>query len=170
MTWAFSLSAECGPDQLEAAHFAEHFADLVWTQGQSHCQTSLVQDFEANWWCRVCPDGLSGTGIDTSASAYAMTELGLWLYRRLRSAPPFRYALVGLEVDEFRTYSELCAELPAASFPGLVITETLVSTPGSLWRPFRPGYLWQPYEGEVYKPLVSSLDLKNQLNELLLLQ
>jgi hypothetical protein len=35
-----------------------------------------------------------------------MTELGILLYQRLLSAPPFRYALAGIEVDEFRTYSE----------------------------------------------------------------
>ncbi|NES20009.1 MAG: hypothetical protein F6K41_14020 [Symploca sp. SIO3E6] len=35
-----------------------------------------------------------------------------------------RYALVGLEVDEFRTYSELLEESSTLSFPGLVLAQT----------------------------------------------
>ena len=47
-----------------------------------------------------------------------MTELGILLYQRLLSAPSFRYALVGVEVDEFRTYNELLEDLPNLAFPG----------------------------------------------------
>jgi hypothetical protein len=168
MTWAFSLSAECGADQVAAGQLAQHFDGLCWVLAnglQSQCQTDTFQDFEGNWWCRVCPEGVSGTGIDTSDIAYTMTELGILLYQRLQSAPPFRYALVGVEVDEFRTYGELSTELPATCFPGLVLSETI-------WRSlaaFSPGYVWQPYEGEIYKPLTVSPDLKNKLNELLVL-
>jgi hypothetical protein len=40
-----------------------------------------------------------------------MTELGILLYQTLRFTS-FRYAVVGVEVDEFRTYSELMEDLP----------------------------------------------------------
>lgn len=60
-----------------------------------------------------------------------MTELGILLYQHLRSAPPFRYALVGMEVDEFRTYSELLEESHTPSFPGLVLAETVWQAIGS---------------------------------------
>lgn len=99
MTWAFSLSAECGAEQVAAEQFARHFDELCWLLSngiQFQCKTSIFQDFEGNWWCRVCPDSLSGTGIDAPDIAYTMTELGILLYQRLRSAPPFRYALVGV--------------------------------------------------------------------------
>jgi hypothetical protein len=101
-----------------------------------------------------------------------MTELGILLYQRLQSAPPFRYALVGVEVDEFRTYRELISEAIAPSFPGLVLAETVWRSLGAspLFRPFSPGYVWLPYEGEVYKPLTVSPDLKDKLNQLLILQ
>ena len=101
-----------------------------------------------------------------------MTELGILLYQRLRFAPTFRYALVGVEVDEFRTYRELLEESPAPALPGLVLAETLWQRIGAstAFRPFSSGYVWKPYEGEVYKPLLVSSDLKKKLNELLVLQ
>ncbi len=101
-----------------------------------------------------------------------MTELGILLYQRLQTAPPFRYALVGVEVDEFRTYNELLSEAPAPNFPGLVLAEMVWQSLGALplFSPFSPGYVWQPYEGETYKPLVMSPDLKNKFSELLILK
>ena len=99
-----------------------------------------------------------------------MTELGILLYQRLRSAPTFRYALVGVEVDEFRTYSELLEDSSSLAFLGLVLVQTVWEAIGSSpgFRPFSPGYVWKPYEGEVYKPLMASLELKSKLNELLI--
>jgi hypothetical protein len=174
MTWAFSLSAECGAEQVAAEQFAQHFDGVSWALSNaslSQCYTNIFQDMEENWWCRVCPGGINAVE-DTPESAYLMTELGILLYQRLRSAPPFRYALVGLEVDEFRTYRELSTESPVPSFPGLVLAETVWRLLGTsaIFRRFSSGYVWKPYEGEVYKPLMASPDLKDKLNELLVLQ
>lgn len=109
------------------------------------------------------------TGIDSPFNAYLMTHLGLAFYQRLKTAPSFRYALVGVEVDEFRTYNELLEE-EDLDFPGLVLSESLWQEMGSspVFQPFSSGYVWKPYEGEVYKPLISSLDLQKKFNELLL--
>jgi len=84
-------------------------------------------------------------------------------------APSFRYALVGVEVDEFRTYSELIEDLSNLSLPGLVLAKELNQGRETLpvFQLFSPSYVWQPYEGEVYNPLMVSPDLKNKLNELL---
>ena len=173
MAWMFSLSAECGAEQAVAEQFAQHFDAVSWVlsnDSQSQCRVGIFQDIEENWWCRVCPSSISEVGIDTPESAYFMTELGILLYQRLRSAPTFRYALVGVEVDEFRTYSELLEESSSLAFPGLVLTQTVWEAIGSSsgFRPFSPGYVWKPYEGEVYKPLMTSLELKSKLNELLI--
>lgn len=183
MAWTFSLSAECGEEQIAAEQFAQHFDGLSWVLSngqQSQCHTAVFQDIEGNWWCQAYPSGISEVGIDESDIAYQMTELGILLYQRLQSAPPFRYALVGVEVDEFRTYSELISEALAPSFPGLVLAETVWRSFGAsqsesleastLFRPFSSGYVWQPYEGEVYQPLMVSPDLKNKLSELLVLK
>lgn len=139
---------------------------------QTQCHAEIFQDIEENWWCRVYPSDISGVGIDAPETAYLMTELGILLYQRLRSAPPFRYALVGVEVDEFRTYRELLEESSASTFPGLVLAETVWQKMGAspMFRLFNSGYVWKPYEGEVYKPLMVSSDLKEKLNELLILQ
>jgi hypothetical protein len=98
-----------------------------------------------------------------------MTELGILWYWSLQFAPAFRYALVGVEVDEFRTYSELMEDLSDLSLPGLVVAKNLdrrlATLPG--FRSFASGYVWQSYQGEVYNPLMVSPELKNKWNELL---
>jgi hypothetical protein len=167
----FSLSAECGAEQAIAERFAQYFQTMNWVLSNGkycQCRVDIFQDMEENWWCRVYPREMSAIGIETPENAYLMTELGILLYQHLRSTMLFRYALVGVEVDEFRTYSELIEESDL-DFPGLVLAEAIWQTTGasSVFRAFSPGYVWQPYEGEVYRPLVSSLDLKNKLNELL---
>ncbi|MEQ8958190.1 MAG: hypothetical protein RLP02_09745, partial [Coleofasciculus sp. C2-GNP5-27] len=83
--------------------------------------------------------------------------------------PGFRYALVGVEVDEFRTYTELLESSSNSAFPGLVLAQTMGEAMGLSpdFRPFSPGYVWKPYEGEIYKPLMASSELKNKLNALL---
>jgi hypothetical protein len=172
MAWIFSLSAECGSDESNARKFAQHFEGISWLLSNDclcQCHTGTFQDIEENWWCRVSPNNLSEVGIDNPESAYLMTELGILLYQSLRFAPPFRYALVGVEVDEFRTYSEIIEDLSNLSIPGLVLAKTLQPELEilPLFRSFSPSYVWQPYAGEVYNPLMASPNLKNKLNELL---
>lgn len=172
MAWIFSLSAECSSDESRAKCFAQYFEGMVWTLSngcQCQCRAEVFQDIDENWWCRVCPKNISEIGIESPESAYVMTELGILFYQRLRTAPAFRYALVGVEVDEFRTYRELLDDSSALSIPGLVLAEEVGNELGasSAFRPFRPGYIWMPYEGEVYNPLLVSPTLKNKLNELL---
>lgn len=144
MTWAFSLSAECGAKQVAAEQFAQYFDGLsyLFSNGNaSQCHTAIFQDIEGNWWCQVCPSGISEAGIEGSDIAYQMTELGIELYQQLQSAPPFRYALVGVEVDEFRTYSELISEGTVPRFPGLVLAEAVWQSLGAstLFQPFSTG-------------------------------
>lgn len=172
MAWVFSLSVECGPNKNTAEQFSAHFETVSWTLSnntQPHCRDTLFQDVDDNWWCQICPDSLSEIGIESPDAAYRMTELGILLYQHLRTAPTYRFALVGVEVDEFRTHSELLDDAPDLNFSGLVLSDTLWQSIGqpSTFRSFSSGYVWQPYEGEVYKPLVVSPVLKEQMNELL---
>jgi hypothetical protein len=175
MAIVFSLSVECGSDEASAELFSQHFDNIEWILLNGQRSQSIVntfQDVEENWWCRIVPNGISTLGINTPDTAFIMTELGITLYQRLQSAPSFRYALVGIEVDEFRTYPELLENPSELNFPGLVIAKSIWQELGSskMFRPFSLGYFWKPYEGEVYHPLTSSLELKNKLNELLILQ
>jgi len=173
MAWKFSLSAECGSDELKAKLFAQYFEGVTWTLsngGQCQCRTASFQDIDENWWCRVCPNNISEIGIESPESAYLMTELGILFYQHLRFAPEFRYALVGVEVDEFRTYSELLEDFSELSIPGLVLAIEVGQEMelSSAYRSFSPGYVWLPYEGEIYNPLMASPSLNSKLNELLL--
>lgn len=174
MAWVFSLSIECGKAQDATERVSAYFEDISFTLSNStlsRCSTTLFQDMDEGWWCRVCPSNVSEIGIEAPDVAYSMTELGIFLYQRLRTAPPFRYGIVGIEVDEFRTYIELLEDLPTSSFPGLVLSEDTwraLASP-STFTTFTEGYVWQPYEGEVYKPLTVSPALKEQMNALLVL-
>jgi hypothetical protein len=173
MAWIFGLSAECGPDESKARLFAQSFEGVSWTLSngrQCHCRTAIFQDVDENWWCRVCPNNISEIGIESPESAYLMTELGILFYQHLRLAPAFRYALVGVEVDKFRTHRELLEDASELSVPGLVLAIEVEQDIGlsSAYRSFSPGYTWLPYEGEVYNPLMASPSLKNKLDELLL--
>jgi hypothetical protein len=174
MAWIFSLSAECGSVQESAEKFAKHFDQISWVLSsklQSECRTRVFQDSEENWWCMVTPSGISQRGVTNPEDAQQMTELGLLLYQRLQSAPTFRYALVGVEVDEFRTYSELMTEngTPDVPFSGLVLAEEIWNHIGcpDQFSFFKSGYLWIPYEGEAYLPLQASPDLAAKLQELM---
>jgi len=171
MAWIFSLSVECGSQRDAAAQLAAHFSDSAWVLSngrESSCRVDLFQDIEDNWWCRICPSQISEIGVDAPEAAYLMTELGILLYQHLRIAPAFRYGLVGVEVDEFRTHSELLEDATIA-IPGLVLATSIGRELdlASGFQLFSSGYIWHPYEGEVYKPLVTSRDLKEKLNELL---
>ncbi|MBC6472117.1 MAG: hypothetical protein GDA48_04260 [Hormoscilla sp. GM102CHS1] len=172
MALIFSLSAECGSNQSAASVFAKHFHEHSWQMSSGVefiCRAEVFQDSEDNWWTRVCPSDVSQQGITTPEDADRMTEIGIILYKQLQSAPTYRYALVGVEVDEFRTYSELTAMPSDIYFSGLVLASNLWQMMGSPvdFRIFAPGYLWKPYEGEVYKPLIVSSNLRDKFKEIL---
>jgi hypothetical protein len=172
MAWIFGLSAECGINESDAHGFAQHFDDVSWVLSSGRecvCRPDTFQDSEENWWCRVVPSNLSEVGIDSAESAYLMTELGILLYQALRFAPAFRYALVGVEVDEFRTYSELIEESSSLLIPGLVLSRSIEQQLELLpvFRSFSLNAVWQPYAGEIYNPLMVSPNLKSKLNKLL---
>ena len=150
MAWLFSLSAECGLQKEAAEQFAAHFQRLTVMLADGSrfpCQVDTFHDGEG-WCARICPDGVSRSGIRHEQDARQMTEIGSALYERLRSAPPFRFAMVGVEVDGFRTFSELDADVvDCDSFEGLVLGEPgwrLLGAP-SVFVPFAPGYWWRPF-------------------------
>jgi hypothetical protein len=157
MAMYFSLSAECGGEVLARA-VAAHFdgLPLVLPDGLSlRCESSPWQDVERNWWASAAPPGASATGSPGKddpelRKAVRMSQIGHLLYERLRSAPPFRYALAGVEVTEFRYFSELDEDLVTLDFPGLVVCDSIWERLGraAVFQPFSPGYVWRPYRGE----------------------
>jgi hypothetical protein len=138
MAWFYSLSVECGGEPAAhacAAHFSETGVDA--TARESHVDNA--------WWAVIVPEA-DGDAARTAAAAQ--------LYERLRSAPPFRFALTGEEAYEAITYAELDAEAGADPsfadrFHGLVVDDEIrerLGSPSAL-EPFAPGYSWFPYRG-----------------------
>ena len=76
-----------------------------------------------------------------------MTKIAFALYEHLHSAPEFRFALVGVEVDEFRRFTELDNDVVTLDFSGLVLCEAVWRHLGSpsVFVPFTPGYRWRPF-------------------------
>src|SRR5581483_6788453 len=116
----FSLSAECGPEKAAAEAVVYHFQGLVVTRADGSRHTCGANTFfdDEGWWACVGVDGVSRSGIRHTQDAEQMTEIGFALYERLRTAPPFRYALVGVEVDGFRYFRELDDDLVTLDFNG----------------------------------------------------
>ena len=99
----------------------------------------------------VTVDGISRTGITAQSDAEEMTLIGFEFYQLLKAAPDFRYALTGVEVDEWRTMEELEEEPnDILLIPGFVIRSDVykrLGSPGNL-KAFSLTHLWTPYEGE----------------------
>lgn len=150
MAWLFHLAAECGPDAAAAEMFARHFRGVSPTLIgglNSVWHATLNRDGEGNWWCMITPGGVSRSGVHSTEDARQMAAHGSLLYEQLRTAPPFRYALVGIEAQEFRTFSELKqTDFGLFVFDGLVLSrdvwEQLNRPAGFI--PFAAGYLWRP--------------------------
>jgi len=84
-----------------------------------------------------------------------MSELGAALYNRLKSAPPYRFALAGVEVDGAVDYEVIDQDMITQEcYNGMVISEELWMRLGSpaAFIPFSMGYFWRPYQGEKYRP------------------
>ena len=56
------------------------------------------------------------------------------------------------------------------SLPRIVVDRDIWQLLGSpiALRSFATGYFWKPYEGKVYRPLVTSSELKTKMSELLM--
>jgi hypothetical protein len=155
MGWFFQMSIECGPDDLLARSVIAHFQGYRIGVSDSitlTCSAGLFVDEDGNRWAIATPRGLSTSGINTNEDAEHMTIAGQQLYKRLSSSPPFRYALAGLETEDFRTLSDMkdADETLYSRLPGLVLSK---ETWEYLGHPcgfidFRTGYVWRPYRGE----------------------
>ncbi|WP_394821456.1 hypothetical protein [Pendulispora albinea] len=150
MAWIFALWAQCGTGD-DANAFIAHFEGLSWTLSDgtaTHCEVSLL----SNTCCWITPTNLSHSGVSNANDAAQLTEVGKRLYERLRSAPPFRFAMVGVEVDDVRTEIEVEEMIRAShsAYQGLVVSTDLWQRAGkpSAFRTFRPGHVWRPYMGE----------------------
>ncbi len=155
MAWIFSLSAETGPDRTNAQRFERHFAGRrIGTDLGEYNVWTNVAGYDGAYWCFVGTDQLSRTGIYSVEDALAMSLVGVELYALLRSAPSFRYALVGVEVDAWVTEAEM-REDPAfiTKMDGFVIERELYKEVGAKgnFQDFTASHVWLPYRGESHR-------------------
>lgn len=120
---------------------------ITLANGVRHPCGAGVHQFEGDWWACAVPDGVSRVGVRNEQDRFQMTELAIALYERLRTAPQYRYALVGVEVDDFRSFSEIDDDLITLDFQGLVLSDLLWRHIGSpdIYVPFESGYRWRPF-------------------------
>lgn len=110
MTHTYSLSIEC-EYKSHTEVLSNYFSKLPYI-----LSIGTWKDKEGNFWCVIVPD----------TTTYTEEKLTPILYEYLKSAPcVYRYAIIGLEVDEFREFSELIKEDSLSIFSGLVIKERL---------------------------------------------
>lgn len=157
MAWIFSLSIECSTNENAAKSICEHFEDLriSFVDGLfAIFKADIRNDSEKNYWVLVSSRNMKvgGEASPVLTEKKYTSEAGKQLYERLKTvSAPFRFALVGWEVDEFLTYSQLNKDdLAEGVMLGLVISEEVCECFG---RPahfvqFKDGYYWQAYKGE----------------------
>lgn len=169
MALYYELAAEFGGHQANAEAFSKHFDQtlLILSDGRTvklwACKA--VQYNEDNWWVGIFVEGATLGGFrpnsdsdgsipmaDFFTSREQLEELTLILYERLKSAPHFRYALVGWEVQEqLSDYADIAEHYVAV---GLVVSEEVWAAKGKpdKFVPFCPSYVWIPYNGGIWYP------------------
>lgn len=157
MAWFYSLAVECGDDAAARA-CAEHFCAPG--AGVAPVDVSVRQaSDDGAWWAVIVPSNESTSGVYSDEVAQSLGAAGGVLLHRLRSAPPFRFAVIGVEAHEAVAVADFDTELGAdptlvERFGGLVVSDALLRRLGNPpgFEPFAPGYHWIPYAGERHRP------------------
>lgn len=110
MAWRFAFAAECGSERKNAEAVLENIVDSDWCPGPFYGH--LEEDHENNWWAQVNFPDLKEDDYD---------QVRNLIYQNIKELD-FRYALADIEVDIFRTYSELQADLDRMHFDYLLIS------------------------------------------------
>lgn len=158
MAYFWTFSVECSTHE-ETEAVRVHFDGTVLPIPTVRAVAHAYED-EDGHKCDVhpTPDGdtfplWASGGPGSAAEAVEMTAVGRALYERLRTSPPFRFALCGVEAGSWDSYDGLKGHLPFGSaYHGLVLS---AATWESLGRPepfeaFSEGCVWIPWKGEPF--------------------
>ncbi len=153
MAWLFELGVECGESYDAMKAIEDHFAGQIIFL--SNGKAVPCRCYRRCNWISVLPVGVimgAPEAIAELCTPRLASEIGSHLYDRLRTAPPFRFALVGWEASNCREYEELDEDIINRNFHGLVIAEEIWARfdRPPIFSPFRPGYVWRPYLGESF--------------------
>src|SRR5688572_6547193 len=107
MAYIFELEADCVSDDA-AKRFGRHFAGLSFSLPDGRAcrldesDTSVFTDADGHTRCCVVSIGASFTGShEVLHTDDERREFILYLYEHLRKAPPFRFAVAGIECHDF---------------------------------------------------------------------
>ena len=149
MAWRFELAVECGIDHKAVIGVKNHFDGLTFalddgTNGRWMADY-VSEDEDKRWWVTVLPIILE-KALEWKDDPQLLAATGKQLYERLKSAPPFRFAIVGIETFQFNRAESLRDLLEHPALHGLVVNEELFDILG---RPrefttFSNGYFWLP--------------------------
>jgi hypothetical protein len=162
----FGLWAEC-ENEASLYKFKEHFDGLQHTLLTGRTITFRAGIDDSNVVCGLSVGSTqllqNGRGIENLKDALEVTEAGIVLYHRLKTAPDFRF--VHIDWNAEGTTSEDLSECVETMSDGkrwlnveCALNDKLykqLGSPVSL-RQFREGYWWRKYRGETYMPLFST--------------
>ena len=150
MAYVFMMTMEC-ESAAEAQSLAACFSfEMSLPSGPATSTAGFARRADRSWCVLATAEPLPENGGLRVKDARRLAEAAEAWYERLRSAPPFRTAKVGID-EECVTIEELQRYRSSRSFEdGLVLSD---ETWRSLGRPegfekFREGALWRPYRGE----------------------
>jgi len=157
MAFYYQLAVECG-DKSAAIACSDHYLspDALPAELPVDVAVRQASDDDA-WWTVVVPSNESESGVYSDDVARSLSAAGDVLLDRLRSAPPFRFAIIGVEAEGAIRLADFSDTLGAHSTvaegrDGLVVSDPLLATLANAaeFQPFAPGYHWIPYRGERY--------------------
>lgn len=160
MAFFYQLAVECG-DEAAATACADHFSSPDALPGNTPVDLSVRQaSNDGAWWTVIVPSEESESGVYSDAVARSLSAAGRALLQRLRDAPPFRFAVIGVEAEQSLGLADFDDRLGDAATlaegrHGLVVSDPLLAKLGDLadlFEPFAPGYHWIAYRGERYVP------------------
>ncbi len=146
MAWKFSLSIEFGTDAAAAKKVAEQFADFAIPEAPDGVTPRQFVDAEGHNWLSLVP-----VDVDPGDEGQHARALTLAMYGHMKNGPPYRYALAGVEVDEFRLWSELVTDGEAGTLMmrGLILDRGVHLEVGSPegFETFDDLRVWRPLAG-----------------------
>lgn len=155
MAWNFELSVECDHNHEAALAVSRHFETHIFTldDGRSvQCRGGVGEDDDKRWWAEVVPL-VDGKALVFNNDPELLNSVGTLLYEHLKSAPSFRFAILGIETYQFNRFEAFPSLLQdtksRAGLNGLVVNDTVLEIlgPSLDFIPFTRGYSWLPTEG-----------------------
>ena len=152
MAWVLELTIECGRNQAVACAVERQLAECgaLWPtgiEGDPHA-LYIVQstDEDGSVWVTAMPAFRQRAFLQLIDPPDVLRYWGGILYEYLKKVSGYRFARVGIEVEQFNSLDNLRELIEQKRPQGLVLREDICQSYGSppSFEAFSPGYLWIP--------------------------